>query len=545
MATRRPSPPPSAGPARPSPSESRSTPRAPSHRCATATAGAPRCSSGGTASPSDPATWPELDGSAVWARDVVSAPTSVRPAVEQLLERVALVPDRRPRGRARRAGRRHHRGHRRRRRLRPGLGPRRQQRRREPARAAGRRRRDPHQAGRRDRQWRARPVRTRARPVSAPARSRADVEAALEALHDSDARMAAVAERLGQPRCRRPHARPSRGRAHRARHRRGAPRPRAPTAPSSTRSGRAPRPRPSAEPTEEADDPSTDERDRLELAASRARTAETELRLTLRTREERARALKGRADSLEGAARNELAARERLRAAPGAPPPGGHRRRSRARRRGIRRRARGCRPRPAPPRQRDAAEADRAPSATRRLARCAPSWSRAAGRAARPHRHRAPRRGGPRPAAAADRALQAKAVEELGIDPEVLVEEFGPHQLVPHVAGPGRRPRRACPSRRRTSARSRRSGCARPSAGCSALGRVNPLALEEFAALEERHTFLTDAARGPQEVQARPARHRQGGRRAGRAGVHRGVPRHRGPVRAGLRAALPRRRGHG
>jgi len=30
--------------------------------------------------------------------------------------------------------------------------------------------------------------------------------------------------------------------------------------------------------------------------------------------------------------------------------------------------------------------------------------------------------------------LQAKAIEELGIDPEVLVEEFGPHQLVPVIA---------------------------------------------------------------------------------------------------------------
>ena len=60
-------------------------------------------------------------------------------------------------------------------------------------------------------------------------------------------------------------------------------------------------------------EPSTVERDRLDLAASSARTAETELRLALRTREERARAIKGRAESLEGAARNELAARERLR----------------------------------------------------------------------------------------------------------------------------------------------------------------------------------------------------------------------------------------
>mgnify|MGYP003892397525 CR=1 FL=1 len=47
---------------------------------------------GATARPSDPATWPALEGSAVWAREVVRAPESVTPAVEQLLERVALVP---------------------------------------------------------------------------------------------------------------------------------------------------------------------------------------------------------------------------------------------------------------------------------------------------------------------------------------------------------------------------------------------------------------------------------------------------------------------
>ena len=59
-------------------------------------------------------------------------------------------------------------------------------------------------------------------------------------------------------------------------------------------------------------EPSTDERDRLELEASKARTHETELRLTLRTKEAGPRR-QGRAESLEGAARNELAARERLR----------------------------------------------------------------------------------------------------------------------------------------------------------------------------------------------------------------------------------------
>ena len=39
----------------------------------------------------DPSTWPALPEGARWARDVVSCPDSVRPAVEQVLERVALV----------------------------------------------------------------------------------------------------------------------------------------------------------------------------------------------------------------------------------------------------------------------------------------------------------------------------------------------------------------------------------------------------------------------------------------------------------------------
>ncbi|HMM97097.1 chromosome segregation protein SMC, partial [Phycicoccus sp.] len=47
---------------------------------------------GETAVPSDPAGWPGLDGDAVWARDVVTAPGAVLPAVHQVLERVALVP---------------------------------------------------------------------------------------------------------------------------------------------------------------------------------------------------------------------------------------------------------------------------------------------------------------------------------------------------------------------------------------------------------------------------------------------------------------------
>ncbi len=79
-----------------------------------------------------------------------------------------------------------------------------------------------------------------------------------------------------------------------------------------------------------------------------------------------------------------------------------------------------------------------------------------------------------------------------------LVEEFGPHLMVPPSPPPEgeratpSRGRRRSPSPRRTSARSRRSGCAPPSARWPLLGRVNPLALEEFTALEERHAFLTE-----------------------------------------------------
>ena len=50
------------------------------------------------------------------------------------------------------------------------------------------------------------------------------------------------------------------------------------------------------EPSQE--EPTTDERDRLAADAAAARSRETELRLTLRTREERARSLAGRAESL-------------------------------------------------------------------------------------------------------------------------------------------------------------------------------------------------------------------------------------------------------
>src|SRR5690606_26600171 len=92
--------------------------------------------------------------------------------------------------------------------------------------------------------------------------------------------------------------------------------------------------------------------------------------------------------------------------------------------------------------------------------------------------------------------LQARAVEDLGIDPQVLLEEFGPDRPVPVLEPPtagtagsdddGTGPRTVPYVRAEQEKRLRSAERA-----LSLLGRVNPLALEEFAALEERHTFLT------------------------------------------------------
>ncbi|KQU70606.1 chromosome segregation protein SMC [Phycicoccus sp. Root101] len=439
---------------------------------------------GQTATSSDPSTWPALEGSAVWAREVVEAPATVRPAVEQLLDRVALVDD--PALAAAlvaggegvtavtadgdvfapgfvRGGSSHA----------PSLI--------EIQSAVDETRDRVADATRRGEQ-------ARFALTSALERHRdaaADVEVALDALHDSDAKMAAVAERLGQLGATVRAARAEAERTERsiATATEALEADRVELAALSERLDEA-----SAEPTE-AQDPSTDERDRLEALASRGRATETELRLTLRTKEERARALKGRAESLEGAARNELAARQRLAA-----------RQER--------------------RKREATVAE----AVRRGAAYAVSLvattldtaarQRALAETARTERDQALAQVRREVSALQDElreltdtvhrdevartqqrlrieAMQAKAVEELGMDPAVLMEDFGPHQLVPHVPGPDD-DQDALPEPAPYVREVQEKRLRKAERGLSALGRVNPLALEEFAALEERHKFLTD-----------------------------------------------------
>ncbi|SMC32592.1 chromosome segregation protein SMC [Janibacter indicus] len=441
---------------------------------------------GATARPSDRTAWPSLPAGAVWALDVVTAPESVRPAVEQVLERVALVADTPAalalldevgdltavteegdvygpgfvRGGSSAA---------------PSLL--------ELQAAVDETREVLLDATRRSEESTF--ALTSARATLAERVEARD--AAMEALHESDARMAAVAEQLGGlgTTTRTARAEAERTRAKIADVTTALDADRTELAELEQRLEDA-----SSEPTDDDGDDATDDRERLELEASSARTAETEVRLSLRTKEERARSLHGRAESLEGAARNEIAARERLRA-----------RRERRRREAevaatVETAATWSAERTAAAatvaaQQRDAGEAARAErdEALRGL-RTELTEQQDALRELTDEVHR------DEVARAQQIAkieqLQTKAIEELGMDPDVLMEEYGPHQLVPHVAGPDEDPeaedfpepqpyvRELQEKRLRTAER-----------GLKSLGKVNPLALEEFAALEERHTFLT------------------------------------------------------
>ena len=80
--------------------------------------------------------------------------------------------------------------------------------------------------------------------------------------------------------------------------------------------------------------------------------------------------------------------------------------------------------------------------------------------------------------------LVAKANDELGLEQSILLAEYGPDVLIDdEEAEGGKKPfnREEQTKRLREAERL-----------FERLGRVNPLALEEFTALEERHKFLTD-----------------------------------------------------
>ncbi|WP_454049190.1 chromosome segregation protein SMC [Cellulomonas sp. Marseille-Q8402] len=322
----------------------------------------------------------------------------------------------------------------------------------------------------------------------AEATARAEYEGTLDRLNESDAALAAVAEQLGHLGA---TARAARAEAERvqaslttaeqalAEHA-------AALAELTERLAAA-----EAEPadTDTAVEERTAERDARAAAASAARTRETEARLTLRTAEERARALAGRAESLDRAARAERAAREKA----------AERERARARHATVATAvAQGAAQALGAiehslqhaAEERDAAEAAR----TERESALATVRTQVDERqrevaqltdsAHRDEVARAEQR-------LRIEQLQDRAVEDLGIDPAVLVEEFGPHRTVPVLTPPSGdddAPPAEVPYVRAEQEKRLRSA----ERALSQLGRVNPLALEEFAALEERHKFLVE-----------------------------------------------------
>jgi chromosome segregation protein len=228
--------------------------------------------------------------------------------------------------------------------------------------------------------------------------------------------------------------------------------------------------------------PSSEERDRLSAGAEVARQAETEARLALRTVEERARALAGRAESVERAANDEREARAQATAL-------------------AERRARAA-----------ATAAAVARGAAVLLNRLEQSLASAAVERAAVDRSRLEQDGqlamireqiarlreelaevtsavhrdelGRAEQRMRVEVLEAKGLEEFGVDAATLVEEYGPDRPVP-VAGDGDG---VVPYDRDEQLKRARAA----ERALALLGRVNPLALEEFAALEERHAFLVE-----------------------------------------------------
>ena len=315
-----------------------------------------------------------------------------------------------------------------------------------------------------------------------------EVERTLSALHESDASMAAVAEQLGQ------FGSVSRAALAEAE--------RLTQALDASAQAREADVRTLAELEErlaalDADPsdatPDVAERDQLAAALDAARAAEVEARLAVRTGEERQRAAATRAETLERAAREE---RE-------------------SRRRAIERRER---------RAREAAAAAAVLSAARYvLSHLEVSLEAAAEARTEAERQRTARDGellalrtrGRELAAELEglvdsvhrdeiaraeqrlriEQIESRALEELGLDVETLINEFGPDQLVPpsppapgDEVDPNAPEPQPYPYVREQQEKRLKSA----EKAMALLGKVNPLALEEYAALEERHRFLNE-----------------------------------------------------
>lgn len=318
--------------------------------------------------------------------------------------------------------------------------------------------------------------------------ARRTVEVTLAKLHESDAVMAALAEELGQLHT---TAAQARGEAERL-----------DAAMVTAETSRDTAATQLAELTERLDragdteiveeiDPA--ERDRLAEAARSARQAEMDARLALRTSEERVRGLSGKADALRRAAANERHNRAR----------------AEARRRQLEAEAaiagavhtaagwllsRVDESRSRATTERDVAEAKRTEAG--QLVRAARARAREFNDELQKltdtvHRDELAR--------AQQRmrieAIAEKAMAELGLDSETLAADFGPEVLIPVLTtkdgsaiGPDDERPEPIPFVRADQEKR----LARAEKNLKLLGRINPLALEEFDALQERHQFLSE-----------------------------------------------------
>ncbi|MBT2392974.1 chromosome segregation protein SMC [Streptomyces sp. ISL-1] len=243
------------------------------------------------------------------------------------------------------------------------------------------------------------------------------------------------------------------------------------------------------------EEPDTHVRDRLAADGANARQTEMEARLQVRTHEERVKGLAGRADALDRGARAEREARARA-----------EQRRARLRH--------------------EAEVASAVASGARQLlAHVEVSLVRAeaervAAEAAKAERERelsAARNQGRDLKSELDKLtdsvhrgevlgaekrlrieqLETKALEELGVEPAGLIAEYGPDQLVPpslpaegeELPDDPEHPRNLPRPFVRGEQEKRLKSAER---AYQQLGKVNPLALEEFSALEERHKFLSE-----------------------------------------------------
>ena len=322
------------------------------------------------------------------------------------------------------------------------------------------------------------------------AKRRADV--ALAKLHESDATLAAVAEELGQHGSLARSARAEAERLAQAVAQAETARAHAATGILELEERLA-----SAEETDD-EEPDTEEKERLVQASRTARQTEMEARLALRTSEERGRALHGRVDQIRKAAEAERQARARA-----------AERRERLLREGRAGQAvatavsyvlgrlevsidRAMRARLEVEESRRGREQELM-TVRGRLRELGRDHDELVNSVHRDELARAEQR-------MRIEQIEAKAIEELGIGAEALVAEYGPDLPVPVWAVPTgddaeTTADEAEPAEPETVPYVREEQVKRLRAADRALtmlGKVNPLALEEFTAMEERHKFLSE-----------------------------------------------------